>query len=73
MATIKACQNCGSRRIRGATVADGGLAGVTDGRRWVCERCGHQGQEMLFEDEDARQAYARAQREGSGIGEGEGD
>lgn len=54
---IRACVNCGSRDIRQAKLDDGIVPGYTELTKWVCNRCGHQGPEMLFDDEEARSAY----------------
>lgn len=54
---VRACVNCGSRDIRPSKLDDGIVPGLTEMGTWVCNRCGHQGPEMLFDDEEARSSY----------------
>ena len=46
---IKACPNCGSRRIYQGTMGDGVLIGYT--YRSVCRDCGYQGMPIIFDSE----------------------
>lgn len=46
---IKACPNCGSRRIYQGRMGDGVLTGYTS--RNVCRNCGYQGMPIIFDSE----------------------
>lgn len=46
---IKACPNCGSRRIYQGRMGDGVLTGYTS--RDVCRNCGYQGMLIIFDSE----------------------
>ena len=46
---IKACPNCGSRRIYQGRMGDGVLTGYTS--RDVCRDCGYQGMPIIFDSE----------------------
>jgi hypothetical protein len=46
---IKACPNCGSRRIYQGRMGDGVLTGYTS--RDVCRNCGYQGMPIFFDSE----------------------
>ena len=46
---IKACPNCGSRRIYQGRMGDGILTGYTS--RDVCRNCGYQGMPIIFDSE----------------------
>lgn len=46
---IKACPNCGSRRIYQGRMGDGVLTGYTS--RDVCRNCGYQGMPIIFDSE----------------------
>jgi len=46
---IKACPNCGSRRIYQGRMGDGVLTGYTT--RDVCRDCGYQGMPLIFDSE----------------------
>lgn len=57
---VRACADCGSADIRLARLDDGVVPGYTELMGWVCNRCGHQGPELLFDDEQARQDFEAA-------------
>jgi len=46
---IKACPNCGSRKIYQGRMGDGVLTGYTN--RDVCRNCGYQGMPIIFDSE----------------------
>lgn len=62
MVELRACLRCAGTDLRMATIGDGLWPGGDETRRWVCRSCGEQGQGIVFEDEEAWRAFARARR-----------
>ncbi len=57
---VDACMMCGANELRPQTLGDGLAAGGSEMLRYVCNRCGTQGQPIRFDDEAG---YARFVRE----------
>lgn len=54
---IKACPNCGSRRIYQGRMGDGVLTGYTS--RDVCRNCGYQGMPIIFDSEKEYKSFLK--------------
>jgi hypothetical protein len=55
---IKACPNCGSRRIYQGRMGDGVLTGYTT--RDVCRNCGFQGTSIIFDSEEDYKKFLKS-------------
>ena len=55
---IKACPNCGSRRIFQGRLGEGVLTGYTS--RNVCRNCGYQGMSIIFDSEKEYKKFLKS-------------
>ena len=57
---IKACPNCGSRKIYQGRMGDGVLTGYTT--RDVCRDCGYQGMPIIFDSEQDYKKFLESKK-----------
>ena len=55
---VRACQRCGSDRLRMGGLGDGAMVGEgQELAKWACERCGLLAVPLIFDSEAGRLAY----------------
>jgi DNA-directed RNA polymerase subunit RPC12/RpoP len=57
---IKACPNCGSKRIYQGRMGDGVLTGYVN--RDVCRDCGYQGMHIIFDSEKEYKKFLESKK-----------
>jgi RNA polymerase subunit RPABC4/transcription elongation factor Spt4 len=66
---VKACPNCGSRKIYQGRMGDGVLTGYTS--REVCRNCGYQGMSIIFDSEQEYKKFLESKKLNKDIKEDE--